>query len=108
MGERAESARKALPKIKANNMVLSEDLIASEPDLAPFESVTGFQAVEFDKGQYCTFEGNGRREALKRAFPEKDIDIKVEVRLFTFPDKKTGAAMAESVRMTRKWKEVED
>ena len=65
-------------------MRLSEALIASEPALEPFRSVTGFQCVrlsEQDGGGFVTFEGNGRREALRRAFVDQpEVDIQVEVR----------------------------
>ena len=51
-------------------------LIATEPRLKPFESITGFQVVSLPGGKYVTFEGNGRREALKRAFSD-DPDLEV-------------------------------
>eukprot|EP00808_Paulinella_micropora_P029805 g34425.t1 len=83
--ERAAVARKAFPLIRKNNMRLSEALISSTPELKAFESVTGIQVVQTDKDTWVTFEGNGRAEALKRAFADKPQLLKkleVECREF--------------------------
>ena len=67
--ERARAALAALPLLQQNGMKLSETLIAAEPRLEAFQSVTGFCVVELraEEGAppegYVTFEGNGRREA---------------------------------------------
>ena len=60
-------------------------------------------------GQHVTFEGNGRREALKRAFENMpEVDLFVEVRLFQFDDDETAIHMSQQVEMVRKWKDVSD
>ena len=93
-------------------MRLSEALIASEPALEPFRSVTGFQCVQLaeqDGGGFVTFEGNGRREALRRAFADSpQVDIQVEVRLFLFPNKEVESTISRRVHRTREWKGVVD
>jgi len=78
-------------------------------DLGEFESVTGFQVVALADG-YITFEGNGRRESLVRAFGGKDasIGIQVEVRLFEFKDEATRTAIAQQMERVRRWKNVVD
>jgi len=107
--ERAAAALAALPIIKANGMKLSESLIASNQALGEFESVTGFQVVALADG-YITFEGNGRRESLVRAFGGKDasIGIQVEVRLFVFKDEAIRTAIAQQMERVRRWKNVVD
>jgi hypothetical protein len=103
---RAAAARDALPVLQANSMRLSEALIASDEALRPFASVTGFQVVDLGEGEgYVTFEGNGRREALSRAFGE-DFGVEVEVRLFHFPDEATAATIRRRVRRVQRWKLV--
>ena len=80
--------------------------------LEPFRSVTGFQCVrllEQDGGGFVTFEGNGRREALRRAFASNpEVDIQVEVRLFRFPSEDVEKTISRRVRRTREWKGVEE
>lgn len=104
--ERAAAARAALPLLQANGMRLSEELIASTPALAPFESVTGFQVVELLDGGYVTFEGNGRCAALRQAFPD-DEGVAVEVRLYVFDEPEMRAAIDRRVRRVRRWKGVD-
>jgi hypothetical protein len=106
--KRAQAARGALLVLKRNNMRFSEMLIAAEPSLSVFQSLTGFQVVEFELGKYVTFEGNGRREALIRAFPDPSIEVDVEVRLYKFPDGATSAKVSELVRQCRSWKNCHD
>lgn len=101
---RAEAARAALPLLRAHGMRLSEELCAAHPELAAFKSVTGFQVVELGDG-YVTFEGNGRREALKRAFGD-ELGVEVEVRLFTFDDAATLRTIQRRVERVREWKGV--
>ena len=104
--ERAAAARAALPLLRANGMRLSEGLIASEEDLAAFRSVTGFQVVSMGEGQgYVTFEGNGRREALKRAFGEDD-PVMVECREYSFDNENDRETIRRRVRRVRRWKKV--
>ena len=71
--------------------------------------MTGFQVVALADG-YITFEGNGRRESLVRAFGGKDasIGIQVEVRLFEFKDEATRTAIAQQMERVRRWKNVVD
>ncbi|MCB9674621.1 MAG: hypothetical protein H6737_05850 [Alphaproteobacteria bacterium] len=104
--QRADAARDALPLLEANGMRLSEELIAAHEALAAFKSVTGFQVVQLDAERYVTFEGNGRREALKRAFPERGVQV--EVRLYRFADPDTQASIVRRVERVRRWKAVED
>jgi len=109
--ERAAIARKALPLLQSSGYRLSESLIAAEPSLKEFQSINGFQVVPMatQSGQYVTFEGNGRREALKRAFENMpEVDLFVEVRLFQFDDDETAIHMSQQVEMVRKWKDVSD
>ena len=105
--ERAAAARAALPLLRANGMRLSEDLIAAEPALAAFQSVTGFQVIELPGQGYVTFEGNGRREALQRAFGD-DEGVLVEVRRFDFDDPARAHTMQRRVDRVRRWKQVVD
>ena len=102
---RAAAARKALPILQAHDMKLTENLIAAEKALAEFESVTGFQVVKIDEG-YVTFEGNGRREALRRAFPDQEVFV--EVRLFKFSNPATQDDIERRVKRVRRWKKVQD
>ena len=67
--------------------------------------MTGFQVVQVGDG-YVTFEGNGRREALKRAFSEKTIFV--EVRLYQFSDSSVQADIERRVERVRRWKNVKD
>ena len=55
---------------------------------------------------YLTFEGNGRRDALKRAFSDTGEIVMVEVREFIFPNDEVRAQVAQMVAETRKWKHV--
>jgi len=103
--QRAEAARAAWPIIDANDGQLSEALIATHDELAPFASVTGFQVVEVADG-FVTFEGNGRREALARAFT--DNGVQVEVRLYRFGDEATARTIARRVDRVRRAKGVMD
>jgi len=106
--QRAESARAALPLLRANSMRLSEGLIASEEALAAFRSVTGFQVVFMGEGEgYVTFEGNGRREALKRAFGDGDV-VMVECRQYRFDADEDQETIRRRVRRVRRWKKVVD
>ena len=102
--ERADAARTALPLLEANGMRLSEVLIAASPVLAPFRSVTGFQVVDMGDGQFITFEGNGRREALQRAFGDRPV--LVEVRHYVFDDAETLATIRRRVDRVRRWKGI--
>lgn len=104
--ERAEAARKALPLLEANGMRMSEDLIAAHEELDAFRSVTGFQVVELLDGGFVTFEGNGRREALQRAFGD-DRGVQIEVRLYTFEDPEVRATIDRRVHRVRRWKGLE-
>lgn len=104
--ERAQAARDALPLLRANGMRLSEDLIAAEDALAAFRSVTGFQVIQTEDGGYVTFEGNGRREALQRAFGDEPVFV--EVRNYTFDDPETARTMRRRVERVRRWKGVAD
>jgi hypothetical protein len=110
--DRADAARKAISVLQANGMRLSESLIAAEESLKEFQSVTGFQVVQLsgsDGGGYVTFEGNGRRESLKRAFQDNpNIDLFVEVRLFQFVDEETTVHISQQVQICRRWKGVLD
>ncbi|MCB9743651.1 MAG: hypothetical protein H6741_33710 [Alphaproteobacteria bacterium] len=107
--ERAAAARAALPLLQANGLRLSEDLIQSEEALAELRSVTGFQVIDLggDEG-YVTFEGNGRREALKRAFAGEALSVLVECRLYRFADPKAEEDCRRRVRRVRRWKGVVD
>lgn len=105
--ERAAAARAALPVLEANGMRLSEDLIATNDALAAFRSVTGFQVVELTDGGFVTFEGNGRREALARAFGDT-APVHVEVRAYLFDDPTTLATIRRRVERVRTWKNVTD
>ena len=56
---------------------------------------------------YVTFEGNGRREALKRAFNTMpDVNVEVEVRLYKFADRATAVMVSDSVATCRRYKAV--
>lgn len=102
--ERAASARAARSLLQANGDRLSEDLVAAEPALEAFRSVTGFQvvALEGERG-FVTFEGNGRREALARAFGD-EVAIHVEVREYRFADAELRATIQRRVERVRRWK----
>jgi len=102
---RAQSARDALPLLEAHGMRLSEDLIAAEEALEPYRSVTGFQVVAMEDGLgFVTFEGNGRREGLLRAFP--DTAVEVEVRRYVFDDDAVRETIRRRVDRVRRWKGV--
>lgn len=105
--ERAQEARDALPLLQANGMRLSEELLASSEQLASFRSVTGFQVVQLEDGSFVTFEGNGRREALARAFGE-DQGVQVEVRQYVFDDPADERAIQRRMERVRRWKKVSD
>jgi hypothetical protein len=104
---RASAARDALPLLEAHGMRLSEELVAAEDALAPFRSVTGFQVVEREDGSFVTFEGNGRRDALQRAFRDGPA-VEVEVRVFCFDDPQTRATIRRRVERVRRWKGVQE
>ncbi|MEC7986889.1 MAG: hypothetical protein VX278_17095 [Myxococcota bacterium] len=104
--QRADAARAALQVLKANNMRLSEDLIASNAQLEAFQSVTGIQVVEIPNG-YVTFEGNGRREAIQRAYQDTE-SVFVEVRVYRFNDVKKQRDIVRQIERVRKWKKVQD
>lgn len=110
--DRADAARKAISVLQANELRLSESLIAVEESLKEFQSVTGFQVVKLsdsDGGGYVTFEGNGRRESLKRALQDyPNLDLLVEVRLFQFADEETTVHISQQVQICRRWKGVLD
>ncbi len=103
--ERAEAFQAALPVIEANGMRLSEDLIAAESALAAFRSVTGFQVVALGERGFVTFEGNGRREALQRAFGD-ETPVFVEVREYRFGDLVTRETIERRIERVRRWKGV--
>jgi len=102
---RAEAARAALPLLEAHDLRLSEALIAAHDELAPFRSVTGLQVVRVDDG-YVTFEGNGRREALLRALPDRPVQV--EVRWYRFADEATARTIARRVDRVRRHKGLID
>ncbi len=105
--QRAQAARDAQPLLEANGLELSEALVAAHDELAAFKSVTGFQVVEVDPpGHYVTFEGNGRREALRRAFP--DVALKVEVRCYRFTDPAQRRTIQRRLQRVRRWKGLTD
>ncbi len=57
--------------------------------------------------RYVTFEGNGRREAFKRAFDSMpEIEVLVEVRLYQFEDAETLQYIRQQVELCREWKKV--
>ncbi len=102
---RAQAARDALPLLEANGMRMSEDLIAAEEALDAYRSVTGFQVVDMGDGLgFVTFEGNGRREGLLRAFP--DTPVLVEVRHYVFDDPEVRATIRRRVDRVRRWKGI--
>ncbi|MFT4624838.1 MAG: hypothetical protein ACI8PZ_003501 [Myxococcota bacterium] len=103
--ERAASARAALPLLRSNGMRMSEDLVAAEDALAAFRSVTGFQVVDLGGDRYVTFEGNGRREALRRGLGD-DEPVFVEVREYRFSDPGVRATMRRRVERVQRWKGV--
>jgi len=106
--QRAAAARDALPLLRENGMRLSEELIGAHEALSAFRSVTGFQVVSMGGGKgYVTFEGNGRREALRRAFGD-DEGVQIEVRLFRFDDPTTRETIIRRVQRVRRWKNVTD
>jgi len=95
--ERAAALRSAEGLIRANGMKLSEELIAAHDELLPLKSVTGFQVVEMGPGEgYVTFEGNGRRAAIERAFHDEPVEV--EVRLFRFPDEQSAKRIRDRIR----------
>ncbi len=100
---RAQAAREALDLLEAHGMRLSEELVAAEEALAPFRSVTGFQVIEREDGSYVTFEGNGRRDALQRAFADGP-PVQVEVRVYCFDDPDTLETIRRRVERVRRWK----
>lgn len=101
--ERADAARAAGDLLAAHDDRLSEDLIAAEPALEAFRSVTGFQVVEMaEADRYVTFEGNGRREALLRAFPDRAIQV--EVRCYRFDDAEHTRTIQRRLERVRRWK----
>jgi len=103
--DRAQAARDALPLLEEHGMRMSEDLIAAEPALEAYQSVTGFQVVDMgnDLG-FVTFEGNGRREGLLRAFPETAVEV--EVRHYVFDDPEVRRTIRRRVDRVRRWKGV--
>jgi hypothetical protein len=109
---RAACARRALPALRANGMKLSNALIMANEDLSVFRSLTGFQVVRMDDGVYVTFEGNGRREALARAFGGKDAAdetaVQIEVTLFEFDDDRVRSEIVQGLERVRELKGVID
>jgi hypothetical protein len=102
---RATAARQALPLLEEHGMQLTEALIAAHDELSAFKSVTGFQVVEVSpEGHYVTFEGNGRREALLRAFP--DTPVQVEVRCYRFTDPRRRTTIQRRLERVRRWKGI--
>jgi len=109
--ERAAALKKSVPLLEANEFRLSEALIASESKLESLQSINGFQVVKLDDkdgGGYVTFEGNGRREALVRAFKGTDIKVMVEVRVYGFASEKMATNVSQRVAYTRTCKHVKD
>ena len=104
--QRAQAAREAIAILEANSMRLSEELVAAEDALAPFRSVTGFQVIERADGSFVTFEGNGRRDALQRAFSEAQ-PVQIEVRVFRFDDAGTLETIRRRVERVRRWKGIQ-
>ena len=87
-------------------MRLSEELIAANDELRSFQSLTGFQVVETAEG-FVTFEGNGRRESIQRAFGNEEA-ILVEVRHFRFATKEIQNTICRRVNRVRRWKSLLD
>ena len=108
--KRAACARRALPALAANGMKLSNALIMANDDLSVFRSLTGFQVVQMNDGVYVTFEGNGRREALARAFGGKDAEkgVLIEVTLFEFDDDEARKECVQGIEKVRSLKHVVD
>ena len=108
--KRAACARRALPALRANGMKLSNALIMANDDLSVFRSLTGFQVVKMNDGVYVTFEGNGRREALARAFGGKAAKegVQIEVTLFEFDDDNARKECVQGVEKVRSLKHVVD
>jgi hypothetical protein len=107
---RAIDARQARPLFEKHGMRMSEAMTDTDPALSSFQSTTRIQVVEMGAGQYVTIEGNGRIEALKRAFKDMppEFDLRVEVRLQVFEDEKTVNAVRKHVRDCRIAKGLED
>merc|ERR1719174_2774579 len=63
--QQAEALVSARHIVAEANWVLEDYMCYGHEELHVFQSLSGFEAVEVD-GLYITFEGNGRREALKR------------------------------------------
>ena len=108
--KRAACARRALPALRSNGMKLSSALIMANEDLRCFRSLTGFQIVRMNDGVYVTFEGNGRREALARAFGGKDAKeaVQIECTLFEFDDEVVRKEIVQGLEHVRKLKKVVD
>ena len=107
---RAIDARQALPLFEKHGMRMSEAMTDTDPALSSFQSTTRIQVVDMGAGQYVTIEGNGRIEALKRAFKDMppEFDLHVEVRLQVFEDEKTVNAIRIHVRDCRIAKGLEN
>jgi hypothetical protein len=84
-------------------MRISEALTDTEPALDAFKSPTRIEVIDMGGGKYVSMEGNGRIEALKRAFKHKpsDFDVMIEARLYMFEDEESLNSVREMVRKCR-------
>ena len=84
-------------------MRISEALTDTEPALDVFKSPTRIEVIDMGGGKYVSMEGNGRVEALKRAFSSKGpkFDLMIEARLYMFEDEKSLNKVRELVRKCR-------
>lgn len=91
---RARQARSAEDLIKANNWVLTEQML-KKPELASLRSIEPFEVVSLGPKQgFLIVSGNGRTAALRWAFPpgsEGFEKLRVEVRMYTVDVDKKGA-----------------
>ena len=84
-------------------MRISEALTDTEPALDVFKSPTRIEVIDMGGGKYVSMEGNGRVEALKRAFASKGpkFDLMIEARLYMFEDEQSLNKVRELVRKCR-------
>lgn len=101
-GIAAEDVSKRAEIVSENKAeILETRKISSDWLSAHIPSVSNIKVVEIRTGDFVSFEGNGRLEALRRVFrDEADVTVEVEQYIFRPSDRTT---IARRVNRVRRW-----
>lgn len=101
-GIAAEDVSKRAEIVSENKAeILETRKISSDWLSAHIPSVSNIKVVEIRAGDFVSFEGNGRLEALRRVFKdEADVTVEVEQYIFRPSDRTT---IARRVNRVRRW-----